>query len=398
MLRQGDNCRWEDALFGGRARREGALALVEGRREAAAHALMLGRLICAPLHAVRRGPAVRFDVAGEAAVEARHGARLRDPEAAFAPSPAPGFERSRGFETRLGRVSWLRAPAPVPLAEGDGLRARVYEPARPRATVILAHGVGMEPEMWRGLAEPPAPLIEAGCRVIQPEAPWHGHRALPGMYGGEPVFAGGPMALIDFTHAAVLKLGHLIAWAKAFGDGPVALAGVSLGALTAQRLATAARAWPDSMRPDALFLVTASASIGAVGFSGSLPSALGVPEALGEAGWTRAEAERWAPLLEPSGAPAIPSERIVMLLGDADDVVPFREGLALAAAWTVPEANRFIRRRGHFTTALGLRIDDAPYRRLLDLLGAGGTWVRRCSTKSFEAAPSLFQIGRRCYR
>ena len=297
---------------------------------------MLGRLICAPLHAVRRGPAVRFDVAGEAAVEARHGARLRDPEAAFAPSPAPGFERSRGFETRLGRVSWLRAPAPVPLAEGDGLRARVYEPARPRATVILAHGVGMEPEMWRGLAEPPAPLIEAGCRVIQPEAPWHGHRALPGMYGGEPVFAGGPIALIDFTHAAVLKLGHLIAWAKAFGDEPVALAGVSLGALTAQRLATAARAWPDSMRPDALFLVTASASIGAVGFSGSLPSALGVPEALGEAGWTRAEAERWAPLLEPSGAPAIPSERIVMLLGDADDVVPFREGLALAAAWAVP--------------------------------------------------------------
>lgn len=362
------HARWEDALFGGRALAGRTLARAEGRRESAAHALMLGRLICAPLHAVKRGPAVRFDVAGEAAVEARHGARLRAPDAAFAPSAPLKFERSHSFETRFGRVSWLRAPAPVPLAEGDGLRARVYEPARPRATVILAHGVGMEPEMWRGLAAPPATLIDAGCRVIQPEAPWHGNRAVPGLYGGEPVFAGGPLGLIDFVHAAVLELGHLIAWAKAFGDGPVALGGVSLGALTAQRLATAARAWPDSMRPDALFLVTASASIAAVAYSGSLPSALGVPEALAAAGWTRAKAERWAPLLEPAGAPAIPPERIVMLLGDADDVVPFREGLALAAAWAVPEANRFIRRRGHFTTALGLRIDDAPYRRMVEIL------------------------------
>ncbi len=361
--------RWEDALFGAPAREQRFLARAEGLRQGAAHALMLGRLNCVPLHAVKRGPAVRFDVADEAVVEARHGARLAHPDGAFAPLPPPEIERSRAFETRSGQVSWLRAPASLPLAEDDTLRARVHEPERPRATVILAHGVGMEPEMLRGLSDPPAPLMEAGVRVVQPEGPWHGNRAAPGMYGGEPIFALGPMGLIDYVHAAVLELGHLIAWAKALGDGPVGLGGVSLGALTAQRLATAARAWPEPMRPDALFLVTASASIGAVGFTGSLPNALGVTEALAATGWTREMAERWAPLVEPAGAPAVPPGRIAMLLGDADDVLPFPEGLALADAWAVPEANRFIHPRGHFTTALGLRVDDAPYRRMIEILG-----------------------------
>ncbi|MDA0702256.1 MAG: hypothetical protein O3A96_03315 [Proteobacteria bacterium] len=288
--------KWGDLLFGDGPADSGALARAEALRVGAAHALMAARWSCVPLHIRRRGPAVAFAVPSYDAVAARHGERLAAPDRAFAPpssSSPPGAvsgpgsgARSFGYQTAFGRVSRLRMAAPVPLAEGDTVLARVYEPAQPRATVILAHGVGIESEMWRGLAEPPKALVEAGCRVIQPVAPWHGHRALEGRYGGEPIFAGGPMALLDFLHAAVLELGLLTSWARSLGDGPVALGGVSLGALTVQRLATAAHHWPRAMVPDALLLVTASASISAVGFTGSLPAALGVPQALEEAGWT----------------------------------------------------------------------------------------------------------------
>jgi hypothetical protein len=148
---------------------------------------------------------------------------------------------------------------------------------RLRATVILAHGVGMEPEMWRGLAEPPAPLIEVGCRVIQPEAPWHGHRA----HRAAPGDVGAGMAGL---HAA----------RRLVGDGQRV---DGRGRFLARPVERPRRA-----------------------------------QGPGRAGWTCAKSERWAPHLEHAGAPAIPFERIVMLLGDADDVVPFREGLALASA------------------------------------------------------------------
>jgi len=257
------SAKWGELLFGDGRADSGALARAEALRLGPAHALMAARWYCVPLHIRRRGPAVAFAVPSYEAVAARHGARLAAPGRAFVlPSPPPGpIARSFGYETAFGRVSWLRMAAPVPLVEGDTVLARVYEPAHPWTTVILAHGVGIESEIWRGLAEPPRALVEAGCRVIQPVAPWHGHRALDGCYGGEPIFAGGPMALLDFLHAAVLELGLLMSWARSLGDGPVALGGVSLGALTVQRLATAAHHWPRAMVPDALLLVTASASI-----------------------------------------------------------------------------------------------------------------------------------------
>jgi len=109
----------------------------------------------------------------------------------------------------------------------------------------------------------------------------------------------------------------------------------------------------------------------AVGFTGSLPAALGVPQALDQAGWTRAKAEDWAPLLEPVGPLALDPSRVVMILGYADDVVPYREGVALAEKWVVPADNRFVHPRGHFTTSIGMRYDVAPYRRLLAAMGVG---------------------------
>ena len=63
---------------------------------------------------------------------------------------------------------------------------------------------------------------------------------------------------------------------------------------------------------------------------------------------------RWRPLVEPADQPAIDLSRIVMVLGDVDTVTPFETGKRFAEKWRIPPANLFVRRQGHFSTALGL--------------------------------------------
>lgn len=92
----------------------------------------------------------------------------------------------------------------------------------------------METEFTGSGRNPLGALVKAGVRVIRPEGPWHGRRRLSGTYGGEPVLARGPGGLLDYFHAHVIELGRLVAWARATRGGPVAIGGVSLGALTAQ--------------------------------------------------------------------------------------------------------------------------------------------------------------------
>jgi hypothetical protein len=191
---------------------------------------------------------------------------------------------------------------------------------------------------------------------------------LPGTYGGEPVLARGPAGLLDYFHAHVVELGRLVAWARATRGGPVAIGGASLGALTAQLAAVAARHWPEEMRPDALLLVAPSHSLTAVTFEGSLTRALGVPDAIRAAGWTLRDIEHWRPLLEPLTAPAVPADRIVVVIGMSDDVTLTAGGEALVRHWQVPEDNVFRSPAGHFSTSLGLARDTGPFRRLLEVL------------------------------
>ncbi len=182
------------------------------------------------------------------------------------------------------------------------------------------------------------------------------------------MIARAPLGLLDFLDACVREIAVLVAWGRETGGGPVAVGGISLGALTAQRAAVAASDWPESARPDALLLVGTSDSIGAVADDGSLTRLLGLPEALAAHGWTYEATAPWLPLMDPVGAPAVPPDRTVMALGRADDVTPFARGMELARRWRVPEANLFVRRRGHFSLALGLFRDDAPLGRLAELL------------------------------
>jgi pimeloyl-ACP methyl ester carboxylesterase len=360
--------RWEAAVFGAGPGAAEALVAAERARRDAAQRLMSARLGALPLHLARPLPAVRWEVADPATVEARHGLRLRDPDRAFASPEAPAVERSRALPGAYGREHWLRFPSPV---LGDMAWARVYEPARTAdpPSLVFLHGIGMETEFWNDIADEVSGLAQGGVRVIRPEGPWHGRRRPEGWYGGERATGLGPLGLIELFQAWVAEVAVLVAWARATSRGAVALGGVSLGSLTAQLAATAARGWPAACRPDALLLVATTGRLADLAERGSLARAIGLPARIRAAGWSETEIERWLPLLEPRGAPVMPGANIVMLLGRCDDLTPFDGGAELARRWGVPEANLFQRRQGHFSVSLGLGHDPAPLARLTALLG-----------------------------
>ena len=148
----------------------------------------------------------------------------------------------------------------------------------------------------------------------------------------------------------------------------MALGGVSLGALVAQRLATAARHWPAELCPDALLLISTSGDFAEISDDGALGRALGIPDRLAAQGWSPQALAQWLPLVEPRGAPVVAPDRIVMVLGAADRVTPIAGGRALARRWRVPADNYFARRGGHFSAAVGIGADAAPLHRLLEVL------------------------------
>ncbi len=364
---------WEDAFFGsGPARAE-----IEAQRWHAASALTNVRASLVPLHMATRLPPIAWQVEAPASVTDRHNSRLGCLPQAFSDSFDPSIvEPSRGFLSPAGIEGWVRFPAPTAAIPGRAW-ARISTPAvtpqgasRTMPSVIFTHGIAMETEFAGVRRDPLGALVAAGVRAIRPEGPWHGRRRLPGTYGGEPVLARGPGGLLDYFHAHILEIGRLVAWARATRGGPVAIGGASLGALTAQLAAVAARHWPGEMRPDALLLVAPSRSLIAVTFEGGLTRALGVPDAIRAAGWTPRDLDYWRPLLEPNEPPAVPPARIVVVIGMSDDVTLAAGGEALVRAWDVPESNVFRSPAGHFSTSLGLAPDAGPFRRLLEVLRA----------------------------
>lgn len=360
---------WERAFFG--TADPGPVALVEAEtlRHEAAHQLMLTRFAFLPLRG--RLPAVRWEVASPAEVETAHRARLATPEAAYPATAQPKVTLSRPVLSAYGREYWLRYPAPV---AGDTAWARVVEPEHVQdpPTFIFLHGIAMENEMWRGSADMASELALDGIRVIKPEGPWHGRRRREGWYGGEPAIGLGPKGFLDLFQYWIAEVSVLIAWARARSSAAVALGGVSLGALNAQRAAVAANHWPARCRPDALLLVATSGAVMGVAHSGSLASAVDLAPQIEAAGWTADELLHWVPLLDPQAAPVMDPARIVMVLGHADDVTPSAGGQALARRWRVPAANVFAREQGHFSVSLGLLRDRAPLVRLKEIFAQPG--------------------------
>jgi hypothetical protein len=361
---------WTEAFFDLGSQPPGRLVAAERRREAAAHAWMATRSGFLPLHLRRRFPAVRWELTREDAVERRHGGRLAEPLSAFAPALEAPVTLTHSVAAAAGRVRWLRFPSRVGGLH-DTAWARVIEPdgVHDPPTVIFLHGICVESELWRADGGRIDSLVEGGIRIIRPEGPWHSRRREAGWFGGEPIMARGPLGMLDAFEAWVGEVARLIAWARSTSRGPVAIGGISLGALTSQLAATAAVHWPAPLQPDALFLVGTTGSVIEATVAGSLPRALGVFPRLSELGWTQAVLRRWSPLVEPHGKPVMPPGNIVMVIGTSDDVTPSDGGLALAEDWGVPTGNLFLRDQGHFSVGLGLERATAPLARLAEILG-----------------------------
>lgn len=362
--------RWQEAFFGACAPAMQDLVAAEterfDRRDAYNRARGRFRFL---LGGRRKVPPVRWDIPTPGDAGRSGGAAPAGRAALFAP-PAimPDIRESRRVAAPGGWEYWLRFRSPS--AIGDEVFARVCEPeAVPDPpTMVLGHGICVEAEHWRGILDSSYDLCRAGVRVVRPEAPWHGRRVPQGRYGGEAFIARGPVGLVEGFAAQLSEWAVLIDWARRTSAGPVGVGGVSLGALTAQLLITEARRWPERLRPDAASLVTHCGDMAETATRSVLARAWGTGEAMRAKGWGPDDFARWFGALDPQGAPAMPPENIVSVLGSLDRVTPFDSGLALIDAWGVPQANRFIWRRGHFTVPMTLARDTRPLRRLAAIL------------------------------
>lgn len=280
-------------------------------------------------------------------------------------------------------TSWLRWPA----ADGWGY-ARVIEPllfgqqtdfvdtdrlAGDIPAIVICHGLGVEYET----AGPPIhfalALARRGLRVVLAEFAGHGKRRKPGLYGGEAFMRGQPVAGVLHLLEASDEAARLIAWCRAQGSRSVALAGSSLGAMTAQLAASRAAETINGnvFLPDQLLLVTPTGNLASLAFSSSMAQAAGLDTAVAAAGWSEESFAPYAALVEPTAEPPIDPAAISMVLGTDDTVTPYADGLALARAWKIPESNLVIAGRGHFTSSIAMVLPGSALDKLAGALLAG---------------------------
>lgn len=358
---------WDDVFLAPEPPPDDRLAAAERARRQAAAAFMSGR--GAFLRWFRRLSPVAWNIPSPDEVERGHGHRLDALDTAYAPPPSAPVHTSHALEDDRLRTYWLRFPSPV---LGDTVSAHVTEPkdAIDPPTLIMLHGIAVEMEMWPRYPDPLETLLARGIRIVRPDGPWHGRRMIKGFYGGEPIIARAPEGMLTCLRAWAAEVATLTDWARRQGSARIAVGGVSLGALTGQMIATVGRSWPPPLRPDVAFLVATTGRTLDVVFGGSLAYGIGLPERLESAGWDRAKLDRWLPLLQPQGSPVMGPGKVVMVLGDVDDLTPYAGGLDLARRWSVPADNLFVRHQGHFSVAVGLTPDPAPIERLGRLLRA----------------------------
>lgn len=179
-----------------------------------------------------------------------------------------------------------------------------------------------------------------------------------------------PVAGVLHLLEASDEAARLVAWCRTQGSRSVALAGSSLGAMTAQLAASRAAETADSelYLPDQLLLVTPTGNLASLAFSSSMARAAGLDAAVAAAGWDEASFSPYAALVEPSAAPPINPAAISMVLGTDDTVTPYADGLALARAWRIPESNLVIAGRGHFTSSIAMVLPGSALDKLAGAL------------------------------
>ncbi len=365
---------WHKAFFPandtGRAQSEADYVALESARHTAAHLHNASRRRFRFVIGVPGMPAVHHDLPDPAEVAATYGPALDDASPFFAPpDPMPTIEISRSVATAEGHDFWLRFPSPSARAGGT-VYARVYEPAGVKnpPTIIFGHGICVEFDQWKAFVDEAVDLCRLGFRVIRPEGPFHGRRRPAGYYGGERMIATFPAGALDLFTGAVREWAVLADWARRTSSGALAFGGSSLGALTAQLAAKRSRDWPARLRPDGLLLITHCEQLSRAAIDGDLARMWGGRELWEAKGWTIEAVERYLGLLDAGAELPLPPERVVTVLGKRDRVTPFPGGRDLIEKWSIPDANRFIWDRGHFSIPVMLLRDHTPLRRFRDIM------------------------------
>jgi hypothetical protein len=359
--------RWDDTVFGS----GGDAAVAEDERRSAAqnwYSHRFAYLMFARRHGL---PRVKLDVPTPAEVMEEFADAMAEPDAFFAlPQRLPEVQRSRALDAPDFVEYWLRFPSPG--ADHDTVYAHVYEPRRKPSgslpTLIFGHGLAIETEMMKGDVRGYASLTAYGMRVILPDGPGHNRRLADGLYGGESFLNTPPSSALRHLSQAAREFGILAAWARGNGSKHVAFSGISLGALTSQVAATRMAAWPSDAKPDTLMLLTTTDRVSSLVLDSALAGVAGLDVAAEAAGWTPASFLPLAKVVDAGGPPPVDPERIVLLIGERDNVTPIDGGRRLADKWQVPPGNLFRRDQGHFSAAFGLGADPSPFRRVSEIL------------------------------
>ena len=365
---------WEEGLFG----EGGDSAMLERQRRLSATRHLAARGHFAGQLRVARPPLARWQIPHPDSVRAELDAAGRDPVGLYSASiDIATVVQSPPFEVGGVRQYWLRAPTPAGRLKGwrgsRTLYARVVEPpgGAPQAaipTVIFGGGLCLELDLMTGGIDPDKRLAELGWRVVNVVSPFHGLRAEPDRYGGEPFIATAPVGTIDLIAGQAIETALLIAWCRARFGGRVALAGISMTSFVAQQVASHCHAWPAEARPDAVLLISHSGRIENVAFGGELSGALGLDKALSAGGWSNDDLQRVSRLIDPADTPAVAPDRIVSALGTVDRWLPFKDGLEVTQRWKLPEANVFRYAVGHLGMPVRLIRDPAPFVRLRQVM------------------------------
>lgn len=366
---------WEASLFDDVSDEDGLV--LDHRRRAAATRHLATRASFYPLLFSTRPPSARWQIDQPADVDRTLELAIARPDSLYDATVDVGTVVVSRPMMRDGlHEYWLRAPTPAPrLARRPGsetLYARVIEPvdAGLCPTLIFGSGLCLEFELLTLSRGPAARLAELGWRVVEPISPYHGLRAMPGRYGGEPFFAAGPTSSIDLIAGQAIESALLVAWCHRRFEAKVALAGISMTSFVAQQVASRCHLWPAEARPDGVMLISHSGRIEDVTFGGALAVTLGLDRALARAGWSRQALGRLSQLIDPTAVPAIVPANIVSVLGRTDRWVPYDDGVAVAQQWRLPEANIFRYPLGHLGMPVKLSRDPRPFERLRQVLAS----------------------------
>lgn len=224
---------------------------------------------------------------------------------------------------------------PADLASGQRILFEhwAHEHDRPRGVVIALHGFAMGRPRIDAVALFAHQWYERGLDVVIPTLPHHGARRPPhARFSGEHFAVPHIARLAGAVHQAVYEIRRIAAWSRQAGDGPVGLLGLSLGGYLSALCA--------GLLPDLDFVVPMVAPVCMGDLAARhMERSRRAHETEAPTGDELREGFRvHSPLSHPL---VLPRERVMIVAGRGDRVVPPHHPLALWSHWGEPEIHWF---------------------------------------------------------